>query len=67
MINGKFVEISEVYKICLNGKCNIDYEIEDVIEDITNEYTEKVRTGNFMKALKKMYSIIKLKKIKTQD
>jgi len=61
LINGKFYEISEVYKICLDGKCNIDYNLDDVIEDITTEYTEKVKSGNYMKALKKMYSIIKLK------
>ena len=61
LINGKFYEISDVYKICLDGECNIDYKIDDVIEDITTEYIEKVKTGNYMKALKKMYSIIKLK------
>jgi len=61
LINGKFYEISEVYKICLDGKCNVDYKLDDIIEDITTEYTEKVKSGNYMKALKKMYSIIKLK------
>jgi hypothetical protein len=64
LINGKFYEISEVYKICIDGKCNMDYKIDDVINDITTEYTDKVKTGNFMKALKKMYSIIKLKNLK---
>jgi len=61
LINGKFYEISEVYKICLDGKCNVDYKLDDIIEDITTEYMEKVKSGNYMKALKKMYSIIKLK------
>ena len=43
LFNGKFVEISEVYKICLDGKCNVDYKIDDIIEDITTEYMEKVK------------------------
>ena len=61
LINGKFYDISEVYKICIDGECNMDYVVDDVINDITTEYIEKVKSGNFMKALKKMYSIIKLK------
>jgi hypothetical protein len=60
LINGKFYEISEVYKICLNGQCNMDYDLDVIIKDITDEYTDKVQSGDYMKALKKMYSIIKL-------
>ena len=43
LINGKFVEISEVYKVCLDGVCYIDYKIDDVIEDITKEYIQNFK------------------------
>lgn len=59
-INGRFVEITEVYNVKMNGKSNMDYTNEEVIKSITTDYKDEVKKLNFMKALKKMYSISKL-------
>ena len=59
-INGRFVEITEVYNVKINGKSNMDYTNEEVIKSITTDYKDEVKKLNFMKALKKMYSISKL-------
>jgi len=59
-LNGRFIEITEVYKICIDGKCNMDYEKESVLKEISDEYKAEIQAGNFMKSLKKMFSIIKL-------
>jgi hypothetical protein len=65
-INGRFVEITEVYSIKINGKTNMDYTNEEVLKSITDDYKHEVRNMNFMKALKKMYSVIKLQNKKDQ-
>jgi len=62
LLNGRFIEITEVYKICIQNKCNIDYKEADVVREITEEYKDETRNGNFMKSLKKMYSLIKREK-----
>ena len=59
-INGRFVEITEVYNVKINGKSNMDYTNEEVVKSITADYKDEVKKLNFMKALKKMYSISKL-------
>ena len=59
-INGRFVEITEVYNVKINGKSNMDYTNEEVVKSITTDYKDEVKKLNFMKALKKMYSISKL-------
>jgi hypothetical protein len=59
-INGRFVEITEVYNVKMNGKSNMDYTNEEVVKSITADYKDEVKKLNFMKALKKMYSISKL-------
>ena len=61
LINGRFYEITEVYQMCFNGKCNIEYKKDEIIKDLVDEYKLKTNEGNYMKALKKMYSIIKIK------
>jgi hypothetical protein len=62
LLNGRFIEVTEVYKICFDKKCNKDYEAEEVVREITAEYKEETASGNFMKSLKKMYSLIKREK-----
>ena len=59
-INGRFIEISDVFNIYLNGKSNMNYSKEEVIKELTNDYKELVNDGNYFKSLKRMYSIIKL-------
>ena len=61
-MNGRFIEITEVYSICFNGKCNVKYTVDEVIKSITDEYREMIYEGNYMKSLKKLFSILKLKK-----
>ena len=61
-MNGRFIEITEVYNICFNGKCNQKYSTDEVIKSISDEYREMVYEGNYMKSLKKLFSILKLKK-----
>jgi hypothetical protein len=49
-----------VYNVYLNGKSNMDYSKEEVIKELTEDYKELVNDGNYFKALKRMYSILKL-------
>jgi hypothetical protein len=35
--------------------------LEEIVENIKNEYAMEVRDGNYMKALKRMFSLLKLK------
>ena len=60
LLNGRFIEISEVYRICFKNDCNMDYSKDEVIKNITNEYKEEIKDGNYMKGLKKTYSLMKL-------
>ena len=52
----RFVEISEVYDIKKEGTP----DRQDVIKDILTDYKELVHDNNYMKALKRLYSIIQL-------
>ena len=61
LLNGRFIEVTEVYSICFKGSCNADFSIEETIKNITDEYREMVYDGNYMKSLKKLFSILKLK------
>ena len=63
LINSRFYEITEVYQMCFNEKCNMDYKKDEIIKDLVDEYKLKTNEGNYMKALKKVYSIIKIKNI----
>jgi hypothetical protein len=61
LINARFVEITEVYSIFLNGRSNMSPTLEEILDSISDEYSDEVRNGNYMKALKRMFSILKLK------
>ena len=43
-INGRFVEITEVYNVKINGKSNMDYTNEEVIKSTTTDYKDEVKT-----------------------
>jgi hypothetical protein len=60
-INSRFIEISEVYNINLDGEPNMDYSTDEVLKELTTDYKDYVKEGNYMKALKRMFSIIKMK------
>ena len=58
-INSRFIEISEVYNITLNKKSNMNYSKSEVLKELNSEYIDLVKDDNYMKALKRMFSIIK--------
>jgi hypothetical protein len=61
LINSRIIEISEVYSITLDETSNIENTEKDYIkQDILQEYKQIIKNGNYFKALKKMYSIIRL-------
>jgi hypothetical protein len=60
-INSRFIEISEVFQVYLNGESNMDYSTDEVMKELTVDYKDYVKEGNYMKALKRMFSIIKMK------
>ena len=43
------------------GEPNMSPSLDDIVDDITKEYSDEVRDGNYMKALKRMFSLLKLK------
>ena len=49
-INSRFIEISEVYYINLTGEPNMDYSTEEVIKELTLDYKNYVKDGNYIKA-----------------
>jgi hypothetical protein len=59
--NMRFVEITEVYNFRFNGTSNMDYSRDQVIKEIIKDYKREIIDNNYMKSLKKMYSILKLK------
>jgi hypothetical protein len=61
LISGRFIEIREVYNIYLDGEPNMSPSLHDIVDDITKEYLDEVRDGNYIKALKRMLSLLKLK------
>lgn len=61
LISGRFIEITEVYNIYLDGEPNMSPSLDNIVVDITKEYSDEVRDGNYMKALKRMFSLLKLK------
>ena len=62
LLNSRFIELTNVYQIVIDGKSNMDYSVEQIVEEITNEYKQKIKEGNYFKSLKKLYSIMKITK-----
>jgi hypothetical protein len=60
LLNGRFIEISEVYNIYLDGESNYNSSKESILKELNNEFNELVKEGSHMKALKRFYSIKKL-------
>jgi hypothetical protein len=58
--NGRFIEISEVYNIYIDGESNSDYSIDNVRKELTDDMNEQIKEGNLMKALKRKYSLLNL-------
>jgi hypothetical protein len=60
LLNGRFIELSEVYNIYIDGESNSDYSIENIRKELTDDMNEMIKEGNLMKALKRNYSILNL-------
>lgn len=60
LLNGRFIEITEVYNIFLNGKSNGDYSKETMINELKDDLESQVKDKNYMKALKRLYSLYAL-------
>jgi len=59
-IGGRFIEISETYNISIDGSENMDYSKDKIVNDILQDYKDLVKDDNYMKALKRLFSIMKL-------
>jgi hypothetical protein len=60
LLNGRFIEITEVYNIYIDGESNSDYSIDNVRKELTDDMNEQIKEGNIMKALKRQYSLLNL-------
>jgi hypothetical protein len=60
LLNGRFIEITEVYNIYIDGESNSDYSIDNVRKELTDDMNEQIKEGNIMKALKRKYSLLNL-------
>jgi hypothetical protein len=60
MLNGRFIEISEVYSIFIDGESNSDYSKENIKKELIDDMNEQIKEGNIMKALKRKYSVLNL-------
>jgi len=60
LLNGRFIEITEVYNIYIDGSSNADYSKENVRHELMHDMQEQIKEGNYMKALKRRYSLLNL-------
>ena len=60
LLNGRFIEITEVYNIYIDGSSNADYTKEKVRKELNDDMKEQIKDGNYMKALKRKYSLLNL-------
>jgi len=62
LLNGRFIEITEVYNIIINGSSNAYYTKENVRKELLDYMQEQIKESNYMKALKRRYSSLNLDK-----
>jgi translation elongation factor EF-G len=60
LLNGRFIEISEIYNIYIDGESNSDYSIENIRKELTNDMKKMIKQKNLMKAVKRKYSLLNL-------
>ena len=60
LLNGRFIEITEVYNIFIDGESNSDYSKENIKHELMHDMIEQIEEGNYMKALKRRYSLLNL-------
>jgi hypothetical protein len=61
LMSGRFIEITEEYNIYLDGVPFFSPSLDDILDDITKDYSNEIREGNYIKASKRMFSVLKLK------
>jgi hypothetical protein len=62
-LNGRFVEISEIYYFNINGKTNYndtEFDLPYIIHQLEKDRLDLIREGNIFKALKREYRILDL-------
>jgi hypothetical protein len=67
LLNGIFVEITEVYFLDINGFKTYETNMlnsTSIKSALQNEFHEQVKEGNFFKALKRLFSILLIEKAK---
>ena len=45
LLNGSYIEISEVYTIYIDGESNSDYSIENIRKELTDDMNEMIKEG----------------------
>jgi len=60
LLNSRFIEITEVYNIYIDGSSNVDYSKENIMKELIDDMNEQIKEGNHMKSLKRKYSILNL-------
>jgi hypothetical protein len=60
LLNGRFIEITEVYNIYIDGSSNADYTKENVRKKLTDDMKKQIKDGNYMKGSKRRYSLLNL-------
>jgi len=59
-LNRNFIEITEVYNIYIDGSSNADNSKENVRKELNDDMLKQIKEGNYMKALKRKYSLLNL-------
>jgi hypothetical protein len=59
LLNGEFVELSEIYRLNINGRKN--YDDNNIEKELKQEIEKYKKEGNYYKMLKRTFSLLKWK------
>jgi hypothetical protein len=59
LLNGEFVELSEIYRLNINGRKN--YDDNNIEKELKQEIEKYKKEGNYYKMLKRKFSLLKWK------
>jgi hypothetical protein len=65
LLNGEFIEISEMYRLNINGRKN--YDNANIEQELKNEIKTYKKEGKYFKVLKRKFSLAKWKGIIKKD
>ena len=63
LLNNRFVEVSELYFIDIDGQANFsrdDFNIENLVKELSDDKNELIDEKNYFKALKREYRILSI-------